>query len=266
MAKYISIASGSKGNAGLLVTKNANILIDVGISFKRLTEALKECDIKTIDYVLISHEHSDHVSGLSMLAKKTDTKIFISQSSFENYSESYKISRDRLTYFVPNDTLNLGDVMVETMKTPHDSIESVGFKIFADNIIYSHVTDIGHMPKNILDNISNSNMVTLEANYDQTMLDFGSYPYSLKCRIRSNTGHLSNEESLKCVAHLLQSGVSDIILAHLSESNNHPTLLSEHFENLIFTYSLNQNQKIHIAPAKFENTTINIKEGKLCLQ
>ncbi len=261
--KFINIASGSKGNSYLLMTENANILIDLGISYKKLTTALKEIGVHKIDYAFISHEHTDHISGLYMFCKNTDARVFMSKNSYENYSDNYKIPAERLDFFTPGDELVLDSIIVETFKTPHDSRDSVGFKVSADGVVYSHVTDLGHMPKLILNKISESDMVTIESNYDKNMLTFGSYPYMLKKRILSSTGHLSNDESLICVAHLLQCGVNDIILAHLSEANNNPEILRNEFANLKFTYSVNENQNLHIATPKFENLILEIR--KACL-
>lgn len=256
MAKYIMIGSGSKGNSGILLTNSKNILIDVGISYAKVTKALTEFNSPSIDYVLISHEHTDHIKGISTLYKKTDAIICLHRFTFNKLQEKMDISKDRCIFFEENDEFYLHDIKINTISTPHDSKSSVAFKITTDDTIYAHATDLGYMPKEVLDMLSSANMATVECNYDKTMLDFGSYPYHLKLRIKSLEGHLSNEEGLKCVAHLLQSGVSDIILGHLSQENNSPSILKEQFDELLFTYSVKQNQKIHIATQEFNNLVI----------
>lgn len=266
MAKYISIASGSKGNCGLLVTKTKKILIDIGISSKKVSEVLACNEIDDVDCILISHEHSDHIKGLAVFSKKSNAKIYITRESFLKYPKNDEVDLEKVVFFQENDIIFIDDIKIITMKTPHDSETSVGFKIETDDIIYSHVTDLGYMPMNILNEISMSNAVTIECNYDKKMLEVGKYPHHLKLRIKSNEGHLSNEESLKCVAHLLQSGVNDIVLAHLSEENNSKFLLKEQIKDLIEIYSVKKTQKIHIATQNYENLSIDIEREKICLQ
>lgn len=262
MAKYYSIASGSKGNCGLLITKDKKILIDMGISFKYLTESLAKYnfDINDIDFVLITHEHIDHVRGIPMLGKKTNIPIYISEKSFNNCKEKSKIITDNIIFFKPNETINVNDIKVEIFKIPHDSAECVSFKIFFEDFSFSYATDLGFMPENVLNAIKTSNMVVLESNYDLDMLENNeNYPYITKERIKSNEGHLSNVEASLCVKTLIENGVCQILLAHLSENNNSPANVKAQMENSFKFYGIKAEfgKNIHIAPIKNEYPIIN---------
>ena len=262
MTRYYSIASGSKGNCGLLITEKLNILIDMGVSFKYLKESLSKHNftLDDIDLVLITHEHIDHVSGLPMLTKNTQIPIFMTNRSY-NFAK-HKDNIKNTNFFAPNETLNFGDVTVETFKTPHDSAESVGFKIYDEKFSFAYVTDLGFMPNSILNTISTCDMVVLESNYDEYMLDNGFYPQSVKRRIASNEGHLSNVESSNCVLNLISKGVNQIILAHLSENNNTPKNVYDQISNMIKFHDLDVKiaENIHIAPVKNDYPIINLKK------
>lgn len=274
MTKYYSIASGSKGNCGLLMTEKMNILIDMGVSLKYLKESLEKHNLalENIDFAIITHEHIDHMKGIPMLCKKTEIPVYITKRSFDFYREKDKVDVKNINFFTPNDTLNFGDITIQSFKTPHDSAESVGYKISSEDFAFSYVTDLGFMPKSIMSTISGSDMVVLESNYDTYMLEYGEYPYPLKRRIASNEGHLSNIEASNCVIELLESGVSQILLAHLSENNNTEQNVYDQMENSFKFHGIDASigKNVHIAPVKNEYPIINIKTGilesdELCL-
>lgn len=264
MAKYYSIASGSKGNSGLLITKKKKILIDMGVSLKYLKESLlkHKIQVEEIDFVLITHEHIDHVRGLAMLCKKTCIPIHITKKSFENIKEKDKLSGN-IKFFMPGEIFNIDEIEIETFKTPHDSMESVGFLIKSDDVSFGYATDLGFMPENIMKKIKKADMVVLEANYDEQMLKYSDYPLSIRKRIASNEGHLSNVDAGNCVVELIENGVSQIILAHLSENNNTPENVYNQIDRNIKLFNLNAKigENIHIAPVKNEYPIINFENG-----
>ncbi|MFI3227641.1 MAG: MBL fold metallo-hydrolase [Clostridia bacterium] len=274
MTKYYSIASGSKGNCGLLMTEKLNILIDMGVSLKYLKESLVKVDltVEDLDFVLITHEHIDHMKGIPMLCKKTDVPVYVTKRSFDFFKEKSKVDVKNINFFVPNETLKFETMTVETFKTPHDSMESVGFKLIGDDFKFSYMTDLGFMPKTIMKAILGSDMVVLEANYDTYMLEYGDYPYVVKQRIASNEGHLSNVESSNCVVELIDSGVKQIMLAHLSENNNTEQNVRDQMENTFKFHGIDAEigRNVHIAPVKNGYPIINIKTGieeseRICL-
>ena len=262
---YYSIASGSKGNAGLFITPDANILIDMGISYKYLCESLKKHEIEKIDIALITHEHSDHTKGLQMLAKKTNIPIYITKKSYNALKT--EIIDTNINFFEPNEQFYIDDLDILSFRTPHDSVESVGFNIRHKEMIFSYVTDLGFMPNSVLETIKTSDFLVLESNYDKLMLETGPYPYTLKQRILSSEGHLSNYESAKCVANLLESGVSQIVLAHLSENNNTHKCVRDEIENTLKFYKITAKigEDIHIAPIKNDYPLIKITKEIKCL-
>lgn len=259
MNKYYSIASGSKGNCGLLIA-DKKILIDVGVSYKYLNESLKkhQLSIDDIDFVLITHEHSDHVKGLPMLCKNTKIPVYITKKSFEAYNEKDKLKN--IYFFTADEDFVAQNVNIQTFKTMHDSVDSVGFVINTSEISFGYVTDLGCVSQGIFDKIKNCDMVVLESNYDHEMLVNGFYPPYLKRRILSTSGHLSNDESSQNVIKLLENGVKNIVLAHLSENNNTPEIVSNIIEKQLNLYQIDAKigEKIHIAPIKNEYPLINI--------
>lgn len=259
MNKYYSLASGSKGNCGLLVA-DKKILIDVGVSYKYLCESLQKhgFSIKEIDFILITHEHSDHIKGLPMVCKNTNIPIYISKKSFNSYKDNDKLKN--INFFTADEIFCVENIEIQTFKTPHDSDDSVGFKIKSNEIYLGYVTDLGFMTETIFNKIKDCDMVVLESNYDENMLTNGFYPYFLKQRIASNQGHLSNNESSEIVIKLLENGVKNILLAHLSENNNTPEKVAEIINFQLNLHKLDQKMrgKIHIAPVKNEYPAINI--------
>lgn len=259
MAKLIVIGSGSKGNASLLCTSDANFLIDVGISYARVIDAIGT--ERKIDFVLISHEHTDHTKGLSTLYKKTNATICLHEKTFRKLQEKMDISRDRCIFFEEDDSFVLNNTTIKTISTPHDSMSSVAFYISSDEVNYAHATDLGYMPESLIVQMTCADIATMECNYDTSLLDLGSYPYHLKLRIKSKSGHLSNDDGLECVARLLKAGVTDIVIAHLSEENNNPHLLRQALNDTINDNAIEANQSVHIATQKFENLVIEVKRN-----
>ncbi|MFI3114716.1 MAG: MBL fold metallo-hydrolase [Clostridia bacterium] len=264
MAKYYSIASGSKGNSGLLITKDKKILIDMGVSLKYLKESLlkHKIGIQEIDFVLITHEHVDHVKGLAMLCKNTQIPIYMTKKSFDNIKEKDKLLKN-IKFFIADEKFSIDGIFVETFKTPHDSADSVGFFIKGEDFAFGYATDLGFMPKNIMEKIKTADMVVLEANYDVEMLKHSEYPLSVIKRIESTQGHLSNVDASVCVVDLIESGVSQIILAHISENNNTPENVYSEIDKSIKLFDLDASigRNIHIAPVKNEYPIINLKNG-----
>lgn len=220
--EFYTIASSSAGNAALVRQGGTNILIDAGISCRRIEHALASLSLSLsdLDAILITHEHIDHVRGLGTLRKKCVSPLYASGGT----AASLPWPEERLRVFSPGERFRVGELRVLPFSTSHDSRESVGYRVESEDAVLAVLTDTGIITEQARDAALGADVLLLEANHDIEMLKTGPYPYYLKQRILSDRGHLSNEAAaafaLECVRH----GTQDILLAHLSGENNTPQL------------------------------------------
>lgn len=250
MLQFCSLYSGSTGNSLFIQSDNTKILVDVGVSAKKITEALNSIsvDINSIDAILVTHEHIDHVRSLSTLSTKYNIPVFATQKTWDAMQDTKsKISLGNQKVFNPQDKFEVGDMKINPFSIPHDAADPCGFNVFCDDKKISIATDIGHMTKDILKKLENSSLLMLESNYDPEVLKCGSYPYRLKTRILGPTGHLSNSTAGKTISLLLNSGLNTAILGHLSKENNFPELA---YSTVVEELRLNN--------CNMENLTLNV--------
>ena len=227
MLNFCSLYSGSSGNSLFVETKNTKLLIDAGVSCKKIENALNNISVDphSIDGILITHEHSDHVQGLGTLSKKFDLPVFVNKETLDAMpKQKDKISEKNIKSFKVSEKFEIGDLIINPFSIPHDAANPCGFNIYNGDKKISIATDIGHMTNNILKNLEESLFVMLEANYDPEVLRYSSYPFILKSRIAGPTGHLPNEIAGKTISHLLKSGLKNAMLGHLSKESNFPEL------------------------------------------
>lgn len=244
MLNFCSLYSGSSGNSLLVETENTKLLIDAGVSSKKIETALTNLNIdpSSINGILITHEHSDHVQGLGTFAKKYDLPVFINPKTLDAIpKQKEKISEKNIKKFKIEETFEIGDMQIKPFSIPHDAANPCGFNIFKDNKKISIATDIGHMTNGILKNLEDSIFVLLESNYDPEVLKFSKYPYPLKSRIAGPNGHLSNELAGKTISHLLGSGLQQAMLGHLSRESNFPELAYKTVVDEIISSNYNEN-------------------------
>ena len=227
MFNFCSLYSGSSGNSLFVESENTKLLVDAGVSSKKIEEALAnlEIDPTSIDGILITHEHSDHVQGLGTFAKKFNLPVFVNEKTLDAMpKQKEKISEKNIKLFNINEKFEIGDLKVKPFSIPHDAANPCGFNIFKDDKKISIATDIGHMTNGILKNLEDSIFIMLESNYDPDVLKYSKYPYQLKTRIAGPDGHLSNELAGKTISYLLNSGLKQAVLGHLSKQSNFPEL------------------------------------------
>ena len=227
MFNFCSLYSGSSGNSLFVESENTKLLVDAGVSSKKIEEALAnlEIDPTSIDGILITHEHSDHVQGLGTFAKKFNLPVFVNEKTLDAMpKQKEKISEKNIKLFNINEKFEIGDLKVKPFSIPHDAANPCGFNIFKDNKKISIATDIGHMTNGVLKNLEDSIFIMLESNYDPEVLKYSKYPYQLKTRIAGPDGHLSNELAGKTISYLLNSGLKQAVLGHLSKQSNFPEL------------------------------------------
>ena len=193
---YYSIASGSSGNCGLYVSDGTAVLIDVGVSLRKLTAALAAFDMKPgeLDALIITHEHIDHVKGLAMFLKKTEVPVFVSRGTAAALTAKEPAFEGRLTAFESGDAFRVGETTVRSFATPHDAADSVGYILENGRHRFGFATDLGFVPQSAAALLRGCETVVLESNHDPHMLQAGPYPYALKQRVAGPNGHLSNPD------------------------------------------------------------------------
>lgn len=230
MLKFCSLYSGSSGNSLFVQNNNTKILIDAGVSGKKIIEALDSIDINPneIDAILITHEHSDHVQSVGTFSKKFNIPVYANSKTWSKIpKEAEKISNDNIFTFKTSEDFVVGDLVIHPFKTPHDAIESCGFNIFDGKTKISIATDLGHVTPEIKSCLKGSKFALLESNYEPEVLRICSYPSLLKSRIAGPNGHLSNNMAGQVISDLIESGLSTVILGHLSKESNFPEMAYE---------------------------------------
>lgn len=248
MFKYCSLYSGSSGNSFFIQSDTTKILIDAGVSLKKIVTALSELNIEPaeINAILTTHEHIDHTKSLALFSNKFNTPIYASKKTWEAMPDTYnKIIDTNKKYFNIGTEFVIGDIKVFPFHTPHDAADPCGFNLYHNNKKISIATDIGHVSNELIDYLKNSSSVLLEANYDPEILKCSSYPYLLKQRISSDIGHLSNSSAGKALSLLYKNGLEKALLIHLSKENNFPELAYETIKNELTGC---ENISINIAP------------------
>ena len=212
------LASGSKGNCSLIETASARFLIDIGITYQRLKKELEKMNLNLddIDALLLTHAHNDHTSGLKVLLKHTNFKIYANKDIIKELTVD--IDKERIELY--DSIMHLNSTELTIFKTSHDAKGSVGFLIIDDGSSLVYITDTGYLNRKYFKLLTNRNIYYIESNHDEKMLMDGPYPYYLKQRILSDEGHLSNETTSKYLKKLVGDSTKYIILAHLSEHNN----------------------------------------------
>ena len=253
MANYsiTSLYSGSKGNSVLIQSPKAKIIIDAGKSARTLCTTLHGIgvDIDSIDAIFITHEHSDHVSALEVLLRKHAIPVHIVSASAEKLLQKGFDGR-YLRAHPPIYSVEVGDMLVKSFPTPHDSAFSVGYRIEIGDSVIGYATDIGHVSDEIKGALAGCESVVIECNHDEKMLMDGPYPYDLKLRILSPRGHLSNRACAEFASELALIGTKNILLAHLSEENNDPALAYDEVWSAIADETVNLKVAGQYEPVK----------------
>lgn len=220
--EFYTIASSSAGNAALVRHNGTTLLIDAGISCRRIERALASLSLSLsdLDGILITHEHIDHVRGLGTMQKKCAVPLYASAGT----ASALAWPEEQLRLFSPDESFLIGTLRVLPFRTSHDARESVGYRVESESASLAVLTDTGIITEQARRAALGADLLLLEANHDVEMLKTGPYPYSLKQRILSDCGHLSNEVAAAFALECVRSGTQDILLAHLSGENNTPQL------------------------------------------
>lgn len=235
------LASGSKGNSTIVLSDNTKILIDAGIGLQQIKYALdmEEIDISSINAVLVTHTHSDHIKGLASIVKKYHLKVYASIDSVIELSKNIPIE----SIVVIEDTFNINDIEITPLEVSHD-VSCYGFIIECSNQSIVYITDTGYINKKYYDITKNRNIYIIESNHDEQMLMNGPYPYHLKQRVIGDKGHMSNHYAGKYLAKVIGDNTKYVFLAHISENNNTYELALEQVKEELSLITFDNNNII----------------------
>lgn len=225
--EFCSIFSGSSGNCLYVASDRTKILVDAGLSGKKIQEGLNEIGINPceIDAIVITHEHDDHIKSAGILSRRFNIPIYANTNTWEAMIDKLgEIKRENIKIFDDYNSFEIGDVFVIPYEIPHDAVKPCGYSFTNGKVKISIATDIGYASDTVKENIKDSDLILLESNHDVEMLKVGPYPYPLKLRILGDKGHLSNEAAGDTIVDILNSKIKKIILGHLSKTNNYPQL------------------------------------------
>lgn len=236
--KFATIASSSSGNCVYIGTEYTNILIDAGLSGKKIEEALKDLELtgQDIDAVFVTHEHIDHVDGVGVLARRYNIPIYATEGTWANMPSKVKaetIRDDFKRNVYADENMVFNDLLIRPFDIPHDAEQPVGYSVMTDNDKITVATDIGHISDTIKENVKGSSILLLESNHDLDMLKNGSYAYNLKQRILSDYGHLSNDNAGKFLSDYADSRLKYVFLGHLSKENNTPRVAFDTVKDIV---------------------------------
>lgn len=230
--RFTSIASGSSGNCTYVGSDNTHILVDAGVSKKRIEEGLRGLDLclSDISAIFVTHEHVDHISALHTILKKYDIPIYATAGTIagiRNSDKKCEMTNSRFIQVVADEKVTVGDMTIDPMTISHDALEPCGYRIYCGDKKVGVATDLGCYNEYTVNCLKDCDALLLEANHDVRMLQTGPYPYQLKRRILGDKGHLSNDKSGELLCRLLSDRMKGIFLGHLSQENNLPELAYE---------------------------------------
>ena len=256
--KFCSFASGSSGNSYLIKNDEASILVDAGISGKRIMKGLEETETppESVRALLITHEHIDHVRSIPVLTKKIPgLEVYVNEDTWKSIERP--VPEERVKTFETGSSFSVGDFEIRSFSVPHDAADPVGFSIKHEDKKISIVTDAGWITDEICDEITDADLLLLEANHEKEMLLMGRYPYALKQRILGDEGHLSNISAGEVLCRIV--GEIDkrrrVLLGHLSGENNDPHVALLTVENTLMEQEIYTGGDLRISVASRQERT-----------
>ncbi|HTW57003.1 MAG TPA: MBL fold metallo-hydrolase [Terriglobales bacterium] len=235
------LASGSRGNCAVVASARTRILVDAGISGRETFKRMKSLgdDPHGLSGILITHEHSDHIYGLATLAKKLRIPVFMTGATHQAWARALRNENgerpqlEKLERFESGHRFQVGDIEVKPFTIPHDAADPVGFTFRTEGIKVGFATDLGYIPPSVRDHLQGCDVLVMESNHDLEMLRVGPYPWSVKQRVMSRVGHLSNLALADFFSNDYDNSATFVVLAHLSEQNNHPEIARREAEKAL---------------------------------
>lgn len=263
-----ALRSSSKGNSSVVFGENTKILTDCGVSGKTVESCLGELGIlpSEIDAMVITHEHTDHIKGAGIFSRKYNIPVYANAATWRAMSKQIgNICDENVKIFETGKEFYVKDLKVKPFLISHDAAEPVGFVFGEHNSKIAVATDMGEIWDSVISEICGCRTALIEANYDKNMLEVGKYPYNLKLRIKSNRGHLCNDDTGLLACRLAESGTREIILGHLSGENNYPELAYQTVKNALEERKFTVGEKVMLHIIKRECMGDVCRGGKIAL-
>lgn len=261
MLRTSVLLSGSKGNANLVFTDDTYLLVDAGLSKKKIFNAMEAINIdpRKLNGIVISHEHSDHVNAAGIVSRHLNIPIYFSEPTYSNCQHKLgKLPKEPI-YFNVGDNFCIGDIKVTSFCSSHDAVDSSNFlfeQLGNTKQKLAIATDLGFASKLLIEKIKEATTLVLESNHDEVILLEGTYPWELKQRVKSIRGHLSNKQAVAVVSQIIHQGLDNLILAHLSEKNNTPELAFKEMTD--YLNEIKSEVKIFVAEQHRPTPIINV--------
>ncbi len=276
--QFKPLASSSKGNSTYIATNETKILIDAGLTCKRIVEKLENINVNItdIDAIFLTHEHSDHIKGIGVISRKYNIPIFATSKTIKYILDNNKvgeIDKRNINIIYPSEKCVINDICLTPFDIPHDASQPVGYLVQANGFNVGVATDFGHVTEDIKYYLKNIDILLLESNYDEKMLMNGSYPYTLKRRIKSDKGHLSNIDAGQLLCDIYSKRLKYVFLGHLSEENNESIVALETVKHILEKNEIKYNEddavQLNIATSIQMNSVIQLNnmviEKPLCM-
>ncbi len=255
MIEFCSLASGSSGNCLYIESPEAAVLVDCGISGKKVTDTLTDIgkSTKKIKGVLVTHDHSDHISGVGVISRKLKIPVYASEMTLNSLTS---FDSNLFDFKTTADTLTIEDLKISVVKTSHDSPDSCGYIFENGDSKIAVMTDLGYVTNEIIEKCKGCNFAFIESNYDLQMLMYGSYPMETKKRIASEIGHLSNDDCGKFACSLANFGTRKFMLGHISSNNNMTTIAYNTVKDCLIFMGYNEADFSLDIATKYEHSKI----------
>lgn len=239
--RFSILASGSTGNAMVVENDRINLLVDAGLSAKKIEQLMlvRQSNCRHLNGILVTHEHGDHTKGLGVIARKYELPIYANEKTWDELNKQIgEIADDQKVVLHTGDTLDFGSLRVESYAISHDAAEPVGYCFYSGEQKLSLVTDLGYVSPKVKEKIADSDVLIIESNHDIEMLRIGRYPWNIKRRILSDRGHLSNHAAGEALSELLSKKTKRVYLAHLSRDHNMMDLAKLTVNNILEEYGI----------------------------
>lgn len=245
--KFCSLYSGSSGNCQFIRSENTAILIDAGLSGKKIQQEIINIgeDPKKINALFVTHEHSDHVQGVGILSRRFDIPVYANEKTWEAMKPIIGDIKSHNMKIIEDD-VEVGDLFIQSFDISHDAVKPVGYNVYYKNKKISMVTDTGCVNDNILNSIMDSDILLVESNHDEDMVLIGPYPWILKRRVLGDFGHMSNDTAGNLISKVVKRGNEIVLLGHLSKENNFPQLAFKTVENILIEKGIDVNPGVCI--------------------
>lgn len=257
--RFTILASGSTGNSLLVEKDGTKVLVDAGLSAKKIEQLIEERDMRAseLDAIFVTHEHSDHVKGVGALARKHDLPVYANEKTWEALNKQLgELAEEKIKVMETGSVVELGALQVESYPVSHDAADPVGYCFYDGESKLSLATDLGYVSSKVKEKIADSEAIILESNHDIEMLRMGRYPWNVKRRILGDTGHLSNEAAGEALCEMLTGETERVYLAHLSRDHNLMDLAKLTVNNLLEERGIQADErKVELKDTYFDRPT-----------